>query len=159
LEAALRRAALYDWHGTRDYLAWLIDERPYQAALARNVLTETIAADLLARKNILDIAGAQERLHSLLPDPKILQDYVLESAFRQLEKAAELASDYCRKFGVVHNSVELEYIISSLDAETGALYAKKRSRAHRAIYDVIKVWQRAVHGENARSKTHVWQTN
>jgi hypothetical protein len=158
LAALLKRAALYDWRGTQDYLAWLIDERPYQADLARRILLEHIAADLVARKNILDIAGAKDRLQYLLPDAKIIKESLLENTFYRLEMVAGLAGEYCQGFGVASQPGELMVMQNILRDEEEKLNMRRKVPSYKATLGVIKVWRGVLENELIRARSRVWQT-
>jgi hypothetical protein len=158
LSALLKRAALYDWRGTRNYLAWLIDERPYQADLARRILIEHIAADLVVRKNVLDLAGAKDRLQHLLLDAKIIKESVLENVFYKLEMVAGLAGEYCQGFGVASQPGELVVMQNTLREQEEKLNMRRKLPTYKATLGVIKVWRGVIENELVRARSRVWQT-
>jgi hypothetical protein len=156
LRELLRRAALHDWAATYPQLVELIRNHPQQANVARLVIIETLTLDWMQRRTVLDIAGALERLHTMLPNRTILHNLHVQFIIDYLAEVSEHARKYCEKFGVEAALSELENMEYRLNTVTTRL-AHERVPGDKHLKRVVTLWRTAVTNEIQRARTAQWQ--
>jgi hypothetical protein len=156
LRELLRRAALHDWAATLPLLTELIKNHPQQSNVAKLVIIEVLTLDWTQRRTVLDIAGAEERLRTMLPDRTLLHNLHVQFIIDYLAEVSEHARKYCEKFGVEAALGELENMEYRLNTVSTRL-AHEHVPGDKHLKRVVALWRTAVTSEIQRARTAQWQ--